>query len=232
MKIANGKSHPRPSVRSNPRPSAKDSFVGSAVRAVLQLVVHARDASGSAPRRALIVRYLRGFASNPVLPTVLDAVPEFGVFHGLPNAWVERLIDGLIDEGYLEVDLEDKGQRGDALRSAPLFLAERGRLALKSPSSLEVGPFLPTPDGEARARLRDSDPCAGAVEDGLTQLRAQLARGEGRPAFSVLPNDVIAALVRIQPGDLGGLAGVRGMGVERVRKYGRKILNAIRKAKK
>lgn len=213
------------------RLSATEAFVTSALRAVLQLVHQVHEASGAFPRRPMVLRYLRGYARGAVLPTVLDAVPEFGVFCGLPNAWVARLIDGLVEEGYLELDLDGDDRCSEAERPDRLRLGERGRIALKRPASLEAAPFIPTPESAALERLRATDTEAAAVEEALVRLRARLARSEGRPAFSVLPNDVVAVLVRVRPADLGELASVRGMGAERVRKYGRKILGALRKAK-
>jgi ATP-dependent DNA helicase RecQ len=66
------------------------------------------------------------------------------------------------------------------------------------------------------------------AEGRLRELRRRLAAEEGRPAFSIFPNAVLAALAERRPGSLAELAEIPGLGAPRIGKYGRRIVAALR----
>ena len=207
--------------------SSKDVFATGAVRTLLALVLHTERAVQQAVRRPWIASFARGHAPEASIDQIRHSVPEFGVFRGIPVAWVERLVDTALEEGYLDLDLATPTKGRVSLKTARLRLGERGKRVLAGKSTVDPVPFLKDQDTRSRRR---NDPRLRVLEEELIQLRARLARAEGRPAFSVLPNDVVAVLVLQRPRDLGELAAVRGMGAERVRKYGRKVLRIIQKS--
>ena len=209
------------------RATSKDVFATSAVRSLLALVLHTERAVQQAVHRPWIASFARGHAPETSIDQIRDSVPEFGVFRGIPVAWVESLVDTALEEGYLELDLATPTKRRVSLKTARLRLGERGKRVLAGKSKVDPVPFLKDPDTRSHRR---NDPRLRVLEEELIKLRARLARAEGRPAFSILPNEVVTVLVLQQPRDLGELAAVRGMGAERVRKYGRKVLRIIQKS--
>ena len=67
------------------------------------------------------------------------------------------------------------------------------------------------------------------LEDKLRALRRKLAKAESRSAFGIFPNATLAELAARRPGCLAELAEIPGLGEARIRKYGRRILAALRR---
>jgi ATP-dependent DNA helicase RecQ len=65
--------------------------------------------------------------------------------------------------------------------------------------------------------------------EGLRHWRYQKAQTLGVPAFMVLHNRVLEAIVCLSPRTLGELEGVRGMGAYKVKQYGKEIIEVIQK---
>jgi ATP-dependent DNA helicase RecQ len=64
----------------------------------------------------------------------------------------------------------------------------------------------------------------------LRRWRYQKAQTLGVPAFLVLHNRVLEAIVRLGPRTLGELEGVRGMGAYKVEQFGKEIIDVVQKA--
>jgi len=175
------------------------------------------------PSRQRVVSALRGYARRPQLVDI-EALEEFGVFQGLPIAWVEQRLDRLLEEGFVELspDGPDRGRARLGLR-----IATPGRRLLEK-SDARAQRVLMTPE-LLPAKLSPGDLELMRL---LGELRSRIGHLENRPAFSILPNATVEAIVRARPTHLGDLAGVAGMGPERVRRYGRKILRVIGRSAK
>lgn len=61
----------------------------------------------------------------------------------------------------------------------------------------------------------------------LRELRKQLAERDGVPAYAIVTNEQLAAIVRQPVTSLAELAAIDGVGPARVDKYGRAILSAL-----
>lgn len=68
-----------------------------------------------------------------------------------------------------------------------------------------------------------------AVYAQLRNLRKELAERDGVPAYSVLTNEQLAAVVQRAVVDATGLAGIDGVGQARIEKYGEPLLVLHRK---
>jgi DNA helicase-2/ATP-dependent DNA helicase PcrA len=89
--------------------------------------------------------------------------------------------------------------------------------------------------GAARDALERSTPPAGAAEaaapqvaDALRAWRRRAARAAGVPDAVVLPDRVLAALVRSRPGDAAALADVPGLGRLKADRYADELLPLLR----
>ncbi|MBI4585278.1 MAG: HRDC domain-containing protein [Planctomycetes bacterium] len=192
---------------------AAEAFHQAVLRVVLSLLAAAKKAFPQPLRRRLLLSLLRGFAPGRWLEPARAGIPEFGVFSGLPIAWVEARVDALLAEGYLE--LAGDGEAALDFTAAGLRALE-GRERLPVPAAMGAHPLsgISGKEKELDARLR--------------RLRAALAKEEGRPAYGIFPNRLLEELLRQKPDNLGDLAALPGMGPARLRKFGRRILQAMK----
>jgi ATP-dependent DNA helicase RecQ len=112
--------------------------------------------------------------------------------------------------------------------------ATSGRPAATSVLPTESAPFMQSAAQARRsARPRGSPPVELASPDDqalfarLRALRAQLAAGEGVPAFYVFHDSTLIAIALARPRDLDGLAAIRGMGPVKLARYGAAVLGVV-----
>ncbi len=201
-----------------PGRSAADGFRGAARAALLALAAALERDIGATVSPVRLASLARGLAPARRLEAV-RRLDGFGVFAGLPSGWVLAHIDALVESGHLE---PAEGAGG----ALTMCVSGSGRRAMG--------------DGEPLGQLVEGDsvPVAGALSraesaivEALRALRARHARREGRPAFSILSNDTVRAIARRRPEHLGELAAVPGIGPERLRRYGRGILRAVKRTR-
>lgn len=76
----------------------------------------------------------------------------------------------------------------------------------------------------------ESDILKAEIFEKLRQWRMKVAEAIGKPAFVVLSNRVLAAIVEKQPEKMEDFAGITGMGEKKIRKYGKAILEVLRES--
>ncbi|MEB3223824.1 MAG: ATP-dependent DNA helicase RecQ [Candidatus Sericytochromatia bacterium] len=67
----------------------------------------------------------------------------------------------------------------------------------------------------------------GALYDSLVRLRGQLAREQDVPAYKVFSNQTLEDLAAARPTSLGAMLAVKGVGPEKLSRYGSEFLGAI-----
>lgn len=182
-----------------------------AVRALLAATDRLAAIHGGGVSRRHLVNVLRASVALRE-----DEAPLAGGLHGLFDhvraSWIERLLANAIEEGYIELD--------DDAPTARLALTAAGtRVARGQDTAPER--LLP-----AAPRLGENE----ALEAALRDLRRDLARRDERAAYTVFPNESLAALAAAKPATLAELALVPGFGEARIRRYGRRVLATIRKS--
>lgn len=207
---------------SPPAPSTRSAAVADAYRAsVARAVLHAAALFTASTEKAASETRLVNFLRGNQLPRDpgLASDPTFGLLGGCRPAWIEELVDRLIDTQHL---LFDPGSDG------LLPAVKAGRKGPDAPRPPSPPSPLPPDAFPAAARL-------GAfpeVESRIRALRRDLAREEGRPAFGIFSNAVLAALAARKPKSLADLAEIPGLGEARIRKYGPRILSAVAGARR
>ncbi len=83
-----------------------------------------------------------------------------------------------------------------------------------------------SPSGGAK-RAEPSTETEAALRESLTRWRRERARGDGVPAYVVLNNRTLDAIAQAEPGTLGELAAVPGIGPSRLEQYGDEILGIV-----
>jgi superfamily II DNA helicase RecQ len=196
---------PRDAASGDPIASA---YAAAIARTILAAAESLASQGGGVGRRRLI-NHLRGNqlprGDRP------RPGPGFGVLESHRAGWVEEAVDRLAEEGLLGLEVLPAG----------------GALVSASRSGQKALGGGPIPPGVLPGRPRlGTHP---RLEERLRGLRRRLAVDEGRPAFSIFPNAVLAALAERRPRTLAELADVPGLGAPRIAKYGRRILDALGK---
>ncbi|MBN1443795.1 MAG: HRDC domain-containing protein [Planctomycetes bacterium] len=185
-----------------------------AARAVLGVVCGLEPtspAAASVPRRRLR-NFLRGSESpSPSGGEEIEGAVRgaFGIFWAASAAWVDEIVDRLVEEGHLEVS-PDAGTR--------VSITAMGREVLAR-------------GGEVSPRILPRRPQLGShpqVEERLREIRRRIARESERPAFGIFSNSTLAHIAEMEPRTLAQLAEIPGLGEAKIRKYGRRILAAVR----
>ena len=207
MSHTSRKPRQKPYDSEGPVPQPIESEYRSAIARAILSAAGALSAQlkGAVGRRTL-VNFLRGnqvFSFQPPCPA------GFGLLENHTARWIQETMDRLVEEGYLAIE------PGIA---AVVSLTPQGRKAVEGsvrfpPGILPAGPRL------------GSNP---ELEGRLQSLRRELARAEGRAAYGIFPNTSLAELAARRPKNLAALSEIRGLGEARIRKYGRKILAALR----
>jgi ATP-dependent DNA helicase RecQ len=150
--------------------------------------------------RKSLVAMLRGSVSAP--RTARES-PSFGVLAGATDADVRRWVAALERAGSLVETTTPEGYR-----------------------LLEADPRVPPPSLAARSPVEAAD-----VDDGLFQRlrgwRGERARADSVPAYVVFPDATLREIAALQPGSLGELAGVRGVGPAKLERYGDEVLSVL-----
>jgi superfamily II DNA helicase RecQ len=71
------------------------------------------------------------------------------------------------------------------------------------------------------------DPATFAVFAALRTKRKELAEQEGVPAYVIVTNEQMAQIARLRAASMDDLKGVPGLGENRLRRYGRALLETI-----
>ena len=139
---------------------------------------------------------------------LLDALAEAGC---LDVHWTTRRISGS-DRTYRELSLSDRGRR--------IMLQEEPDFRMAFPHATRL----------VRHAVPGSVEVHGSseLEEALKELRSDLARAAGVPAYVVATNKTLEELARARPTTKEQLLGVSGIGKHRAQRYGGEMLRLIR----
>ncbi len=192
-------------------PPVKEQYRTAIVRAIVLVAEALVAPSTGAVGRRRLVNFLRG---NQLPRGGAEPAPRalFGLLESHVAGWVEEAVDRLVEEGLLTLATGRNGL------PAGLAVTPSGKAAAEGSTPIAAN-VLPS-----RPRL-GSNP---EIEERLRAVRRELAAKESRAPYGIFPNATIAELAARRPRTLADLAGVPGMGEVRVRKYGWRVLAAVR----
>lgn len=159
---------------------------------------------------ALVAQVLTGSENKRVKQFGFEKLSTFGLFKGRSQKAVNLLIQRLVATGYLEVESEHS-----TLRLLP--------------------PSYPVLKGQATVMLslpkepeeRKPAEAADGLFDALRSVRRRLAEEENVPAFVVFSDATLRDMCRLQPRNLDEMAEVKGVGEQKLRRYGKEFLAVI-----
>ncbi|MCZ2136025.1 MAG: DNA helicase RecQ [Burkholderiales bacterium] len=186
-----------------------------------------------------VVDVLRGVQSEAVRSRGHDRLALFGMGRALDdNAW-RSVLRQIVTRGWVEIDVTAYG----ALR-----LTEAARPVLRGDETAMLRELRVPPQGKrtaGRRRGADADagrnaprsrerPATDALSDGdealyerLRAWRLDAARAANVPAFVVLHDSVLREIAYRRPSDEAALAGVSGIGQNKLARYGAAILAIV-----
>ncbi len=172
-----------------------------------------------------IIDILRGQSTPKASQFGHDRLPTFGVGKHIDKQEWRSILRQMVAAGLLDIDFEGYGalrmtdEGGTLLRDEREFRYRRdvvrGRKAVKNRRVAAVQPDLNMEEQGLFAALRD--------------LRAELARERGVPAYVVFADRSLAEMARMRPRDLDDLAEVHGVGQRKLDEFGTLFLDAIRR---
>ena len=173
----------------------------------------------------LIVRMLHGSSEQRICQLGLDALPTYGIMRDTKRMKIREYIDVLTQQGYLT----------QTTGSYPvLFTTERARAVLRGQERVVYAARHEAPSKPAGKRKRDLQPTDrnNSLFEALRNLRTDLARAEGVPAYVVFSNAALADMAMKRPHTIEAFLDVSGIGEYKAKRYGRTFLDAIRKWEK
>ena len=173
-----------------------------------------------------VIDVLRGTSTPRVLSLGHDRLPTFAVGEALSERTWRSVMRQLVAAGTLAPDAQGYGVLRLGPGSAAVLKGERE-------VRLRRDPERPAPakrGAAARARARataDLDGPALARFEALRELRSQLARQQGVPAYVIFHDATLRAMAEHDPRTRAALAGISGVGAAKLERYGAAVLAVL-----
>jgi len=179
--------------------------------------------SGQRFGAAHIVDILRGADTAKVRQFGHASLSTYGIGVDIDARQWRSVLRQLVAAGLLEVDVEGHG----ALRLTPASSAvPKGERSL----SLRTEDAAPQRRRERAGRDLPSmqlPPHAVPRFEALRRWRGEAAREQGVPAYVIFHDSTLREIALHEPGDLGALSRISGVGVGKLERYGHAVLEAL-----
>jgi ATP-dependent DNA helicase RecQ len=187
--------------------------------------------SGSRPfavGRTGLARILRGAPDAPVAP---GRVAGYGALSHVAKADIERLVDAVLDRGYLDRDETDPYRT--------LKLTQAGREALDSShAAVYWKPARAAVYDTPAPTKADRKAAKAAVEGDLSQSqqrllealktwRTQQASTRAVPPYVIFSDKTLLGIVLERPGSMDDLLAISGIGPKKAEDYGKDVLALV-----
>ena len=184
---------------------------------------------------AAIVDVLRGSRAERVLRRGFDSLSTYGIMADVPARRIRALIDELVFRGALARTAGDYPTIGLSEASGAFLRREAPwdePFVLKVAHGTSRTAQAPAAPDKARAAtdVSELDELGRALYDELSDLRGELAREQGVPAYFIFNNATLVDMCAKRPRDLEGLLGVSGVGAKKAERYGELFLARIAEA--
>ena len=213
-----GQSHPEACGNcGNCREGLEEVDITRESQMILSCVKRARDALGYYVGQDLISRSLRGSRDKRVLDLGLQDLTTYGIMKDKGRSQLRAIIATLEGDGYLRTDLEHQGLCLTEKAGEVLY---RGKKVTMLQEKEETQPALGVPKSIGAA---DND-----LFDSLKELRMELAKESGVPAYVVFSNATLTDMAQKKPKNMSEFKRVSGVGELKAQWYGKQFLERIR----
>ena len=190
---------------------------------------------GRSAGAATVVDVLRGSRGEKVLRRGFDSLSTYGIMADVPARRVRAILDELVFRGVLARTAGDYPTIGLTADSGAFL---RREAPWDEPFVLKVARGEPrvarvaaAPDKtRAATDVAELDELGRALYDELSDLRGELAREQGVPAYFIFSNATLVDMCAKRPHDVDGLLGVSGVGAKKAERYGDLFLARIAEA--
>ena len=169
---------------------------------------------------------LKALRGTPDAPIKQDRTSAFGALAEYKKSEVERLIEALLEQGYLRRDEEDEYRR--------LYLTgEGGRAITSGEADVEWRSASPSNTGTTRSgrgTVADlPDDVDTVLLETLKSWRRNLAQADNVPPYVVFADKVLIGVASKQPTNEFDLLEIPGIGPAKAAKYGDTVLEMVRR---
>lgn len=184
---------------------------------ILSCVKRIYDSLGYWVGAAIVSRVLQGSKEKRVLELDLDKLSTYGLMKTTGRTTIRQMIEQLEQEGYLLTEQEHQTLRLTAQAGQVLYHGQEVQMRV---------PREPEPEEPAMtvARLESEDE---ELFGALRELRAQLARKAGVPAYVIFSNASLMDMARKKPKNMSEFRRVSGVGELKANWYGKDFLQVI-----
>lgn len=182
--------------------------------------VYRLDERGRAFGKTVVSAILTGSKNEKITQFHLDTLSTYNIMPDSTAVYVRRLIDMLLERGYLIVD-PDRMNVLVLARSGNALMRGHGEFRVKLPKEKK-----PAAAKQYAALAEDVDE---KLFDALRDVRTRLAARAGVPPYVIFSNATLADMAAKQPSSEFDLLSVRGVGDAKARRYGKEFLAAIQK---
>ncbi|MBO7252640.1 MAG: DNA helicase RecQ [Oscillospiraceae bacterium] len=199
--------------------NCKDHFVEVDItrdaQIILSCVYRVQEAAGHHVGSRLLSNILRGTPNKQVRDLGLESVSTYGLLKDRGRTQIHNMLDHLEAEGYLKTDpefftVQPTAQAGQVLyRGKQVFMKQE----------VET---IPQPEEKQQAGEHYD------LLDSLKELRSQLAKEAGIPAYVVFSNATLMDMVKKRPQNLSQFKRVSGVGELKASWYGKAFLERIK----
>ena len=167
----------------------------------------------------LIGNVLRGSKNKRVLELGLNELSTYGLLKDRGRSEIHAMIDHLEAEGYLLTDQEYQTIQLTASAGQVLYRGKTVEMLVEKEKE----------EPKTTAEIKKLDANDAELFDVLRELRAELAKEAGIPAYVVFSNATLADMAKKKPGTMSEFRKVIGVGEIKAAWYGTAFLKRIRK---
>ncbi|MUV15707.1 DNA helicase RecQ [Noviluteimonas gilva] len=171
---------------------------------------------------AHVIDVLRGAQTQKVFQFGHENVSTYGIGTELDAKQWRSVFRQLVAGGWLAVDVEGHGALRLTSASAGLL---KGETSLTLRAETEKAPKRrESRNADVVAELSDE---AAQRFEALRAWRSAVAREQGVPAYVIFHDATLRQIALQEPGDLDALARVQGVGVAKLERYGRDVIETL-----
>lgn len=182
---------------------------------ILSCMKRIYDKRGCWVGASVVARTLRGSRDKRILEMGLDSLPTYGLMKDHGRSEIHSMLDHLEAEGY--VQSEQEYQTLFLTQKAARVLFHGEQVVMKMERQIQPS------QEEKRLTAENAD-----LFDVLKELRFQLAKEAGVPAFVIFSNATLVDMAQKQPKTLSEFKRVSGVGEIKAAWYGEAFLSKIR----
>ncbi len=175
---------------------------------------------------AIICGVLKGSGTEKILERKLNTLSTYGIMANYKRARINSLIEALVQGGYLSRS-DDEYRLISVTAKGDLAVKNREKITERIP----IGQDLPTEQtitNRIKPEKAISEIADKGLFDKLRELRADIAKKKGLPAYMIFSNVTLEDMAAKKPCSEEEFLEVNGVGAAKLREYGNVFIGAVK----